>query len=716
MTGPNSGTNPPNQTAQPRGWEMVEKYAGVSKPSVDELRQGNVTKGLKAIGKDQWNAGQRAAGKIGDAAAHAAPTALGKAGVKAAAKAVPVLGSAYAAYSAVSHFKDGDVVGGLLNVVGVVPGPIGWVGLGLSTAWDIFGGGSGYGMWDAPDGTSTHMLPAAAADEAGVADVDAALTAAQRGVFAFQDGPQGSVWNSSPPDPLRLDTDTVQAAVKNHLQGIADVFAQIDQLMKNSGEPYLMQYRQKLQPHFAAMAKLPDRAKDIADQLTAASDGAQSAYQAVTAANRAARSQLSTDGSLTDPGPATQMRTQLEKAGSVIGQANEKLANVFSDSPAAPLVPNYGTPGRHRDTTKDKGTEKPKVEPKPTVPAAHKPDTKPTDTKPTVPSMPKAPAMPNLGGMPRMGGNPGNSLGTPHSGGGGPKPLLGEQSRPKHEPKPLLDDEKKDEKPKDKPKLSTATDAANRKAAAAKPGEEKKPETKAGPQKAAAPKPGEKPEAKPDGPKEVDVKGKKVAFPDAKTAKMAQLLSGADPAHPMSLSDAAAKAGLTPPVPGHDPGQQVPPTDARPGDVLVAGDRQFMVLGDGQFYDLSEFKIVGADALPADLGDRGGYFRLPDAGDAAASPVSGPTDDPAAFAVPGGTPPAAEPSDASAAPPPAPGAVPGAAPPSPAGPGSVPSQGTPGVPSEGDGGGPANAESTDTGGVDAVPSTGTSAMDPGAVK
>ncbi|MGC7255684.1 hypothetical protein RBA19_21380, partial [Mycobacteroides abscessus subsp. massiliense] len=66
----------------------------------------------------------------------------------------------------------------------------------------------------------------------------------------------------------------------------------------------------------------------------------------------------------------------------------------------------------------------------------------------------------------------------------------------------------------------------------------------------------------------VDVKGKKIKFPDAKTAKLAKLLAAADPNHPISLADAAAQSGLTPPVPGQDPGKQIPPADAKPGDFL----------------------------------------------------------------------------------------------------------------------------------------------------
>nr|WP_046284162.1 hypothetical protein [Mycobacterium sp. UM_NZ2] len=204
--------------------------------------------------------------------------------------------------------------------------------------------------------------------------------------------------------------------------------------------------------------------------------------------------------------------------------------------------------------------------------------------------------------------------------------------------------------------------------------------------------------AEPKTPTEVDVKGHKVSFPDAKTAKLAQLLAGADANHPLPLSDAAAQAGLVPPVPGQDPGQQVAPSDSRPGDILVAGDKRFMLMGDGQFYDLDQYKVVGASDLPKDMGSRAGYFHLLDpatGGAAGAGPVSGQAPATVSYPVPGGTAETGVPADAS--------------------PSGVTSTGTPGVPAQG-GAGPANVAATDTGLRESVPSAAPSAMDPGAVK
>lgn len=196
---------------------------------------------------------------------------------------------------------------------------------------------------------------------------------------------------------------------------------------------------------------------------------------------------------------------------------------------------------------------------------------------------------------------------------------------------------------------------------------------------------------------------------------MAQLLANADPAHPLSLAEAAKMAGLTPPVPGQDPGSQVAPAQAKPGDLLVAGDRSYLLLGDGRFYDLTEYKVVTSDQLPQDAGSRGGYFHLNDPspnGAPGTQPVSGQTPNAVDQQVPGGTPPPAAPTDASSPKPdPAPGA-PAPAPPA----GAVPSAGAPGAPKPATAGGPDSAESTQAGAGQTSPPPSTSALDPSAVR
>lgn len=196
--------------------------------------------------------------------------------------------------------------------------------------------------------------------------------------------------------------------------------------------------------------------------------------------------------------------------------------------------------------------------------------------------------------------------------------------------------------------------------------------------------------------------------PTSRRASGNQLLANADPAHPLSLTDAAAQAGLTPPVPGQDPGSQVAPAQAKPGDLLVAGDKSYLLLGDGRFYDLTEYRVVASDQLPQDAGSRGGYFHLNDPAPGAApgtQPVSGQTAG-VDQQVPGGTPAATAPADASS---------PKSADPAPA-PGGVQSPGTPGAPKPATGGGPSSAASTQTGVGQSSPSPSTSALDPSAVR
>lgn len=687
--------------------------AGAPTPAANSVKPGQAVKGVPTLLRGQWDSGQHYAQKLGDSAAKKIPdklvaAGLMKGGVKLGARALPVLGSLLAAQSAYSDFSHGNLLGGILHAVGVIPGPIGWVGFGAGAAWDHFHRpGSGYGIWDAPDGTHTHMLPAGAADAGGVQNADASLTDIQRGLFDFLDGPNGSVWNEHPPKAVRLDTPEVQAAVHAWLKGIADVFAQADHVLQSSGEPYMLQYREKLAPQLAAMAKLPTYAKDVVAQLTSASDAAGRGYQALLDANRHARTQLAQDGVLCDPGPATGLTSALKSMSAKIDDADQKLSALFAATPPTALSSAVGSTASHTQKDKPKDAAKDQA---PVIPAAPTAPV-PSPTAKQVDDLNKllagarnpgtpmgAPPMPHAAGMP-MG------AGMPHHGGPGMGTPLGGQSLARPHPgtrvgEDLDRDRSRDEKSADKPRLGgTAPENRTVKPVAAPPGPgTAAPAAPAG--KAATAGPGGKPaEAA-----QVDVKGHKVKFPDAKTAKLGQLLAGADPNHPLTLSDAAAQAGLVPPVPGQDPGQQVSPAQAKPGDLLVAGDRRYLMLGDGRFYDLDQYKVVAADSLPKDFGTRGGYFHLldPVAG-APGGPVSGPTPSGVAFDVAGGTG-QVGPVDTS----------PGH--PAPTAPMPVSSSGTPGVPTAGTGGGPANAAATDTGIGHNVPSASPTPMDPTSVK
>ncbi|MGW4100624.1 hypothetical protein [Mycobacterium sp. NPDC004974] len=736
----------PKRFSPPVGKAMTQ--LGVPPSAVRAIKAGEPIKGIRGLAKGQWGAGQHLAGKLGDRAtaklADKGLQGLGKGGIKVAARLLPGVGSVYAGYAAFKDFKSGDYVGAALNAFGVIPGPVGWVALGLSLGWDALGFGDRYEEWQAPDGTNTFMLMRDAKDVAGVKDIDQQITQAQRGVFSFEDGPNGSVWDATPPAPLTLSTQEVVAAATDWINGISEHFETMDKLMLQIGEQAFNEQRQPLVPHLTAMAKLKTQVKDLTDQLTAADKGAAAGYKAVTDANRAARGQLANSGKLEDQGPATTMRTELEKAQAQITAANSKIEQLWAETPPAIVAVRGGAPTGTRTAPQE--AKPATVAPVTATPAAQTPAVQ-TPTKTETPTKqnddlskllsqlgnkaqtPTTPVSNPLGNSGLGGGSP---LGTGTGGGtGGGTPLS--SSKPdtteKKDEGKKLDDRKlggrKTEEPKKlddkslstpKPEQAKAAVPAEAKPAAAVPA----PGTTA----ATAPTPAQQnaahaaQTAEPS--KEVDVKGQKTVFPDAKTAKLAEILSKADPTHPVSLGDAAKAAGLTPPVPGQDPGKQVAPAEAKPGDIMVAGDKSYMLLCEGKFYDLAEYKLVGVDELPRDMGGRAGYFHLadpnPDAqpGEQASAapapaqpqgPVSPQATNGVQHPVPNATGAPAGPTDTSQ------GTQ------QPAAPSGVPSTGTPGVPKPAaPGAGPANAAATDTGTGTGGPTTGGGALDPGAVK
>ncbi|QHN16566.1 hypothetical protein [Gordonia amarae] len=707
-------------------------------------------KGIPAIVKAEYKAGtalgEKLAGKI---AGEGLLKSASRVSLKTAGRLVPGVGTAIGVISAYKNFQQGDYVGAAINMVSAIPGPIGWVGIAASAAWEAFDlGGNKIGQWDSPDGSTTFILPAAAHDVGGVTVLDSQLRQAQQLVFSFQDGPRGKVWDSNPPSALRLDDEKVQKEIAAALGGISDLFVEVDRVMSSAGEQYFDEYRSRLQPHLDAMAALKEQVKPFTQQLTAASDGAATAYTAVLDANRSAREQLANDSKLSDQGPASSFTSAVSAAGSQVTAADQNIANLFGE-PAAVLTATVASGTGTRIDPSKKGA------PVQTTPAAQTPAAvTPTSQTPTpaktetpqkqttdalgdllrslnqkqqTPTMPSTPNFGNgLGGGSPLGNTGGSPLNSQPS-----KPLSTDGDRKLTEPtkrklddksERKLDDRDKDKKEERKATPLSASGTDNAKTPESKLTATEKPggATTVPAQPAAVsanpnPPAAQGQSAPPEQSKEVDVKGQKVTFPDAKTAKLASLLAAADPAHPLSLAEAAKMAGLTPPVPGQDPGSQVAPAQAKPGDLLVAGDKSYLLLGDGRFYDLTEYKVVDSSQLPQDMGSRGGYFHLNDpspSGPAGTQPVSGQTAG-VEQQVPGGTPTPAAPADAT---PPKPAdPAPGAPAPAPAPAGAVPSA-SPGAPKPAASGGPSSAEPTQTGAGQTSPSPSTSALDPSAVR
>lgn len=772
-----------------RAWNAgrIGTQMGVPPSAVRNLRAGEPVAGIKGLARAQWNAGQHWSGKatekLGSRLAEKGLQGLGKSSLKLTGRLLPGVGSAFAAYSAYKSFEKGDYVGMALNVLGVIPGPVGWVALGAATLWDLTGWGhKTYGEWDQPDGTATFMLPGAAKDVANVSDADALITKAQGAVFSFQTGPTGTVWNANPPVALRVDgkaatltagtgsgissvamaafskvlpgagaataDGSIQQLVAAYLGGLSDLFQDIDKALTSANEPYFTQQRAALQPHLAAMAQLKTQIQPLMDQLTAASDAAGTAYQGILDANHAARKQLSADGTLSDQGPAATMVTEVETASTQVATANSRIGQLFSATPPAVVMARSGGAPTGTRPAETKPQEVKPTAPAATTPAAATPasttpaaQTPKTETPKTNDDLSKllsqlgkqnTPTATNPLGNTGSGLGGGSPLGSQGLGGGqgGGTPLSSTKpdTSTREEPKKLVEDkpERQTAEPKKLGGDKSLSGAKPEQQKAAVPAAEAKPAPAApapvAAQAPAAPTPAQQnaaAAAKAEEPsKEVDVKGQKTTFPDAKTAAMAKTLASADPTHPVSLADAASKAGLTPPVPGQDPGKQVSPADAKPGDIMVAGNKNYMLLGDGKFYDLSDYKVVGASEIPQGaMGDRAGYFHLadPNPGSPAGQGVPGAPAAPAAPAGPvsgqtGGTP--FQVPNATGAP-----TGPVDVSPPPAAPGGVPAVGTPGVPKPGAAGsGPANAAATDTGVGQGLPSSEPGRLDPSAVR
>lgn len=709
-----SPTDPGTAAAGSQAATRVGDTAGKAAPPAPK---GEPVKGVPGLGKRYWDAtvapskwlGAKAPGWLPDGAGE-----FSKDAAKWGGRFVPFAGNLISLGHAGREFQSGDYIGGVLGLVGAVPGPVGWLGIGASFAWNYFGppSESRYATWAEPDGVRTQMLPAAAADVANVVAFDAAITEAQKAVFGFEMGPTGTVWNVHHPAALRVDGATVKQAVDRWLGDLALTVRDIEATLGSSAEPYLAAAHARLQPYLNAMRDLPAASQVIHTHLGAASDAAGDLYQTVLDANAGARTALAAGNGLSGSDFSIPFQTAQGTAAKNLENANTLLAGACAGNSLSPLAPVQRMLPPPRNNDLGAGAVMPPMPPltpaaplTPVAPAAAAAAEEDADKNTDDISDILSKLGNNLGGGTPLGGGMPGLGGMPLGGLGGGQPLGGGTPLATPTPKPLA--------PEAKPVLGT--ERRNLSGAPVEnkvvPAAEKKLDEK---KNVAAPVPGAAASAAPAPDKlgepkvksvssqpekpdtTVDVKGKKIEFPDAKTAALASELAKATPGSPASLADAATKAGLVPPVPGQDPGQQVAPADAKPGDLLVAGDKSYMLLGDGSFLDHTNGKVVDADQMPKDLGTKGGYFSLQEAGSGDPSgPVSGQAPATTTMTV-----------DQD---PKIPAAVPAT---------GVTSAGTPGVPSQGaPGSGPANASATDTGrGTGSVPVMGGKPLDPAAIK
>lgn len=718
MPSPGKGPNPdPEPPADPKPTAPVdgERVSGV--------------KGLLKSYNDgtKWSAEQFSKG-ISKLPINEAGTVAKSIGVF--GRALPIVGSVFSGMAAWNAFKEHRYLQGVLYAIGTLPWPIGLIGMGGFVA-DLLGiGDKHYDPNGSPDAVSTWMLPAAASEVGGVRELDGQLRAAQNAVFGFQDGPTGTVWTKTPPPALRIDSPQVKSALSDWLTGVAGQADQLLSLMSRTDEPYILKARDQLRTQLEELKRLGELDQKIFAELASASKAANTWYTAILAENKTARMSLGNHGEL-GGGSGSSLESKGTAAQTAIESANTALAKLVDPAAAAATM----APPRVAPTRTDQvpspavnGQGSPTPQPFPQTPVTAQPEQKP-ETKPETKAdgekkdSPADKLLDQLGSAlkPPLGGGLGNGLGSPLGGGmplgglgglgggtplggtplgGGQRPLtpLGDRPMdpPKREQRPLAGGltagAPQNEKVAD-PVVPVSTPSAAEK-------QQQQPQSQVKPAAANTPAP-EKPSTT------VKVGGKDIAFPTEKTANLARELANSGPGKSVSIADVANRVGLVPPVPGQDPGNQIAPSDAKPGDMFVADKKQFLVLGDGRFLDPGDGRVLTADQLPKSLGQDGGYFRLVD-------PAATPQGGAGAVSPPPTTAPAFPVSDQQQAVPN--GQTPAAAPTSPPPPAVPPVGGTPGVPAKG-GTVPTNAAATDTGLPSKPPVTvGQRVMDPNGVK
>ena len=122
--------------------------------------------------------------------------------------------------------------------------------------------------------------------------------------------------------------------------------------------------------------------------------------------------------------------------------------------------------------------------------------------------------------------------------------------------------------------------------------------------------------------------GRQVTFPTEQHAALVREMLASNPENPISLYDAASKAGFQLPPVGTDIGTPVPPMDVAPGDVIVGADGTGVAIGNGEvLMESGEIRSV-EDVAKVGSADQG-IFRLDAPADAPAAAPEQPVVPPA---------------------------------------------------------------------------------------
>lgn len=117
--------------------------------------------------------------------------------------------------------------------------------------------------------------------------------------------------------------------------------------------------------------------------------------------------------------------------------------------------------------------------------------------------------------------------------------------------------------------------------------------------------------------------GRSVTFPNEKLADMVRTMAASDPENPVTLYDAADKAGFQLPPVGTDIGTPVPPMDVSPGDIVKGTDGTGVAIGNGEvLMESGEIKPI-EDVAKVGSADQG-IFRLETADAPAPAPAAAP--------------------------------------------------------------------------------------------